>query len=270
VEYINNTDDRLFDNKGYTLLHEAALARRSYFLSVMRPKARTCLNAISCRRRETIDINALDNEGNTPLMVAMTNHFPSRERIIELLYSFDANPNLKNNLGQTARDIGIVTAEEEKQKLEREIERLDKRARGSFYVPGIADEREVEPVANSTTAPPEGPPISQRVMDQQIIEAKARDEDRRRRVALARRNPEPNSSLGPPEPPTRTRNSLPPLVVGGRKKTTRNNKGHTNVSRRWRRASHILRNSRVAKRKAGRRSTRRTRRWNTALVAQAV
>jgi len=39
------------DNRGYTLLHEAALARTSEFLRAILPK-RTCTNVILCRREK--------------------------------------------------------------------------------------------------------------------------------------------------------------------------------------------------------------------------
>jgi hypothetical protein len=196
-------------------------------------------------------------------MLAIDNPYMSKESIINVLLSYDADYSyLENKYGQTAKDIDKVVSQTEKTEWDKYMKRLDKRVRGSFYVPDDTDNRSIKNfVPNSNKAPSEEQSVSQAHIQQRIANSIA--SERRKRVAAMNPVVQP---IAPPLPSPSTARP-PPLVVGGRKKTTRNNKGHTNVSRRRRRTSRILRNSRVAARKAGRCSTRRTRRRYTAFFA---
>ena len=255
------------DNRGYTLLHEAALAKSVDFLIEILPKERTCTNVLMCRPKKIINVNVQENDGNTPLMLAIIdNYYMSKESIINELLSFGADSSkIENKYGQTAKDIYNIVLHKVETDWNKYKNRLGKSARRSYYLPDDhdADRSPENFVLNSNNAPPEEQPVPLGVIQKRIDEAAA--SARRKRVAAMK--PVVPEIAPPPPLPSPSTARPPPLVVGGRKKTTRNNKGHTNVSRRWRRAPHILRSSRVAARKTGRRASRRTRRRHTTFFA---
>lgn len=249
------------DNRGYTLLHEAALARTSEFLRAMLPK-RTCTNVLLCRPKKKIDINVQDNDGNTSLMIAVYNPYPGpvRNEIIQLLKDNGANV---NNASKSAYDIAT------------EHERvLDRR---SFFKAPPRPRAEPKELLVRPTVPSNFGPINPNGPKELPVPPPAAASYTNANIARYRRIKGILGEKVPPPPPSRPlqapRGWAPPREDGSkqdggyRKKTARKNKGHTNVSRRWRRTSRVLRSSRVATRKTGRRASRRTRRWNTAFVA---
>ena len=279
------------DNRGYTLLHEAALAESVDFLIEILPKNRTCTNMLMCRPKKKINVDVQDNEGNTPLMLAMdNNHHKSNESIINVLRSYGADYSyLENKYGQTAKDIYKIVPPETDWSYKFSD---DGRNIKNFYPNSNNASPEEQPVPLDEihrrmartklkellvrpTVPSNFGPINPNGPKELPVPPPAAASYTPANIARHRRIKAILGEKVPPSPPSRPlqapRGWAPPRnskIDGGyRKKTARNNKGHTNVSRRWRRTSRVLRSSRVAARKTGRRTSRRTRRWNTAFVA---